>query len=180
MRGQMYQRRPKSPPWRRYLAGAVAATLLCVPALAFAAPRWVSARYLVVRAGQDSRSATVTTLRHGDAVELLKTEGSFGEVRTKAGAGWVATRWLVATKPGGGGGLLARYGAAARSGGGDVGTTAGARGLSPEAERYAVSKAALADATKQLLWLEAIEITDEVVDAFLRDGGLGDYQAVQP
>lgn len=159
---------------------AVLAALVVLPALATAAPRWVSARYLVVRDGPTSRSKTIATLRHGEQVELLATEGPLAKVRCSAGEGWAAMRWLVAKQPEAGGGVLARYGAASRSGGKEVGATAGARGLSPEAQSYAATKPALQAATQQLLALEAVEITDEAIDTFLREGGLGDYLEVTP
>lgn len=162
----------------RWLLPLAIAALL--PSLAAAAPRWVNARYLVVRQGQASQSPTLTTLRFGDQVDLLATEASFARIRCAAGEGWVAGRWLAAAKPSQDGGLLARMGQQSRAGGREVGTTAGARGLAPEAQSYAATKPQLASATEQLLKLEALVIADDAIDAFLRDGKLGDYLEAAP
>lgn len=151
------------------------AQLLAAVALA-AGPVFVNTRYAKLRSGKTSSSPEVAKLTFGQQLTVVSEETSFVQVTTAAGqTGWIARQWVVTTAPAKAG-LAESLGAAARGGGGSgVAYTAGARGLAPEAESYAAGKADMAQAVADVKDMERYSVPDPKVEAFLKDGRLGEF-----
>lgn len=157
---------------------------LAVASLAVASVAWaartayVNTRYASLRAGKTSTSPIVEKLQLGQPVEVLAEAGAFLQVKVQSGkTGFVAKAW-TGDKPPATSGIATSLGQAARSSSsGGVSYTAGARGLSTEAETYAAGLG-LQDAADAVKRMEKANVDDAAVDAFLQTGKLGDYRAV--
>ncbi|MBM4344329.1 MAG: SH3 domain-containing protein [Deltaproteobacteria bacterium] len=159
-----------------------AVALLCVgaqmvAALALAAgPVFVNTRYAKLRSGKTSSAPEVAKLAFGQQLTVASEEASFLQVTTADGkSGWIARQWVASTAPGKAG-LAELLGAAARGGGGSgVAYTAGARGLAPEAESHAAGKGDLGQAIADVKEMERYSVPAPKVEAFLKDGRLGEF-----
>jgi hypothetical protein len=156
----------------------LATALLALPALADKT-MYVNTRYAKLRDGKTSASKEVVKLAYGEAVTVRADDGSFAQVITTAKvAGFVAKQWLADNLPSRNQ-TAEGLGEAARAGTGGVSYTAGARGLSSEAETYAAGKADAATAIAAVKQMEAFVVRDDQLDAFLKTGRLGEYQYLQ-
>lgn len=165
------------PRHRSWLAAAVvAATLFAEPA--FARTVFVNTRYAKVRSGTTSTSPEVAKVAHGQALEVVGEQGGFLQVRLPGGqTGWLARAWTGAEAPKKDG-VLERLGQAARAGGKqDVSYTAGARGLSQEAEAYA-ERMGQTEAAAAVQRMESWRIADDELESFLRAGRLGEFRLI--
>lgn len=151
--------------------------LLLVSSASFAEDVFVKTRYAKLRAGVSSSDATVGKIAHGTKLTVLETKGGFLRVKAPDGKeGWIAKSWTTGelksrSK------FLESLGAAARGGGGkDISYTAGARGLSSQAQTFAGESPDLKVVVAAIERLEKVEITDEELDNFLMQGKLGDYR----
>ncbi len=161
---------------RRGLWGLALASFLV------AAPAWadktvyVNTRYAKLRDGKTSASKELVKLAYGEAVTVQADEGAFLRVSTAAKiTGYLGKQWVADSLPSRNQ-TAEGLGEAARAGTGGVSYTAGARGLSSEAEEYASSKADAATAIAAVKQMEAFAISDDELDTFLKTGHLGEYR----
>lgn len=147
---------------------------------------WVISRHAVVRETVSARSQTLARLPMGTAVTKLGVTGSQTRVRVQTGPddgveGYVASRRLADEAPDFNGGTLARWGSEVR--GTDASSSAAARGLktknlNPTAVEYATNRGVTAgtiSAIKRQIASDSMRIDTESLDAFMAEGGLGDY-----
>lgn len=162
-------------PWRALWALAIASMLFAVPAWAEKTV-YVNTRYAKLRDGKTSASKELAKLNYGDAVTVQADEGAFLRVTTAAKvAGYLGKQWVTDSLPSRNQ-TAEGLGQAARAGTGGVSYTAGARGLSSEAEEYATSKADAATAIAAVKQMEVFVVPDDELDTFLKTGHLGEYR----
>ena len=152
---------------------------LCLSAgLALAETVYVQAKTAKLRAGKTSLDAVVADLKFGETLEVLRKDGTWLEVQTGDGMkGWIFTGKTTATKPAGSGDDdLARLGKSVRrTKAGDVTATAGARGLDKASEGYA-NRAGITQRDRDAVdRMAAYRMSDQEVEDFLKEGGLGEY-----
>jgi hypothetical protein len=156
--------------------------LIGVLCLALFDPAWadtmyVSARSAQVRSGKTSLDQVVAHVKLGEAVEVLKRDGRWLNVRTAQGAaGWLFENSLSASKPAGGESDLAALGRNFRgSDATKVSASAGARGLDKASEGYANRSGITPEQRAAVDRMTAYKISDEEMQAFLKAGRLGEY-----
>src|ERR1044071_9208677 len=101
---------------------------------------FVQGKTAKLRAGKTSLDPVVVELKFGEALEVLRKDGSWLEAKTAAGkTGWIFANKTSTVKPQEAGDSgLARLGQNVRKmEGSDVTASAGARGLDKESEAYA-------------------------------------------
>lgn len=161
---------------RFHTAVAVAfAGALLAPA-ASAATVYVKTRYAKVREAADVKSKIVKRVRLGEALKVVSRGKRYHHVKLAGGqTGWISARRVGNKKPRrttAAGRFLGKLG---HSGGGrEVSYTAGARGLSQEADQYAQRKGKAASAA-EVKKMEEREVSEGELDRFLREGKLGEY-----
>lgn len=146
--------------------------------VALAETVYVQAKSVKLRVGKTSLDAVVTDLKFGDALEVLRKDGTWLEVQTGTGTkGWIFAGKTTATKPvGSGDDDLARLGKSVRRGeAGNVTASAGARGLDKASEGYA-DRAGITPRDRDAVdRMAAYRMGDQEVEDFLKEGGLGEY-----
>lgn len=146
--------------------------------VALAETVYVQAKTVKLRAGKTSLDAVVADLKFGEALEILRKDGTWLEVQTGDGTkGWIFAGKTTATKPpGSGDDDLARLGKRVRrTEAGDVTATAGARGLDKASEGYA-NRAGITQRDRDAVdRMAAYRMSDQEVEDFLKEGGLGEY-----
>jgi hypothetical protein len=162
---------------RHRTAVAIGLVTLLMAGGALARTVYVSTRYAKVRDGRTSASAQVARVDFGQALDAQEEQQGFLHVKLPGGqAGWIAKLW-TSEQPPPKEGLGEKLGQAARSGGGEVTYTAGARGLADEAKTYAAGKD-LGTAAAAVERLEKQKVDDAALEAFLEQGKLGDWRAL--
>ncbi len=167
----------RSPRWIWHAAAAS----LVIASVAWAAHTvYVNTRYASLRNGKSSTNAVIEKLSLGQPLDVLADEGAFLQVKLANGkTGYIARSWTADQQPTADG-LSAQLGQAARSStSGGVSYTAGARGLSAEAEAFATSMG-LGDAAEAVKKMEKSGVSDAAVEAFLKEGKLADWREVKP
>ncbi len=108
---------------------------------------------------------------------MLRKEGGWLEVRTAADVkGWIFANKTTATKPAGGDDFLAKLGKSMRrKEASEVTASAGARGLDKVSEEYAKRVGMTQQDRDAVDRMTAYKLTDQEVEDFLKDGGLGEY-----
>jgi uncharacterized protein YgiM (DUF1202 family) len=162
-------------------AWRAAAASLCIASVAWAARTvYVNTKYASLRNGKSSTNAIVEKLTLGQPLDVMAEDGAFLQVKLANGkTGFIARNWTADKKPSADG-LTAQLGQAARtSTSGGVSYTAGARGLSEEAQAYATSLG-LGDAAEAVKKMEKTRVDDAAVESFLQEGKLGDWREVMP
>jgi len=146
--------------------------------IALADTIYVQAKTGKLRAGKTSLDIVVADVKFGDALEMLRKDGNWLEVQTSAGTkGWIFAGKTTITKPvGSGDSDLARLGQSVRrSEAGEVTATAGARGLDKASEGYA-NRAGITQRDRDAVdHMTAYRMSDQEIEAFLKEGGLGEY-----
>ncbi len=145
--------------------------------IALAETVFVQGKTAKLRAGKTSLDRVVADLKFGEALEVLKKEDNWLEVRTAAGVkGWIFANKTTTTKPSGGDDALAKLGKSfRRTEASDVTASAGARGLDKASETYA-NKAGITQQHRDAVdRMTAYQIGDQDVEDFLKEGGLGEY-----
>lgn len=149
---------------------------LLLTSISLAETLYVTAKSAKIRAGITSLDDVKDTVHYGDSVESLRAENEWIEVKTKSGAqGWLHTSKVSATPPEGAGSWLPPIPTKTPSGSSKPVVTAGARGLDKAAEGYAERNGISPQSRKAVDNMTAHEMTDEQVENFLKEGGLGDY-----
>ena len=148
-----------------------------VAGLAAAETVYVQATTAKLRSGKTSLDPVVAELKFGEALEVLRKEGGWLEVRTAAAVrGWIFANKTAARKPAGGDDLLAKMGRSMRrTEASDVTASAGARGLDKVSEGYAQRVGISQQDRDAVDRMTAYRLTDQEVEDFLKDGRLGEY-----
>lgn len=145
--------------------------------LALAETVFVQGKSAKLRSGKTSLDAVVADLKFGEALEVLRKDGNWLEVKTASGTkGWIFANKTTTTEPSGGDNVLAQMGKSLRrSEASDVTASAGARGLDKVAEGYAKSAGITKQHRDTVDRMAAYQIPDQEVEDFLKSGGLGEY-----
>ena len=148
-----------------------------VAGLAAAETVYVGATTAKLRSGKTSLDPVVAELKFGEALDVLRTEGGWLEVRTTASVrGWIFANKTTASKPAGGDDFLAKLGKSMRrTEASEVTASAGARGLDKVSEGYAQRVGITLQDRDAVDRMTAYRLTDQEVEDFLKDGGLGEY-----
>jgi uncharacterized protein YgiM (DUF1202 family) len=161
---------------RSRLVVALSALMLIATA-AYADTVYVQAKSAKLRDGKTSLDREVATVRFGDALEVLKTDGSWLQVRTANGArGWIFVNKTTTTKPDKQDDELAALGRSVRGKEASQTTaSAGARGLDKVSEAYA-NRSGIPKAYRDAVdRMTAYQVGDQEVEDFLKKGALGEY-----
>jgi uncharacterized protein YraI len=155
---------------------AVVAALLLLLSLPALAETMYARTSTAVRSGKGLSAETIGTLKQGDAVTVVAREGSYYRLAFGGRTGYVYFNKLSQEKPEDVAALLG-----SGPGGGGIELTeleaGGAlRGLSPMAEQYARQSQVPPWAVQAVEAMGARKISAEELEAFQREGGLGEYR----
>ena len=164
---------------RCMLSGLAWLACLCllVSVVSGAETVYVQAKSAQLRSGKTSLSQIVATVQFGEALEKLRQEEDWLEVRTSGGTtGWIFANKTTTTKPSGGESGLAKLGQTIRGAeAAPVTASAGARGLDKVSEAYANRSGIPKQYQNTVDRMNAYRLTDQDVEAFLKEGRLGEY-----
>jgi uncharacterized protein YgiM (DUF1202 family) len=162
----------------RSLIAVAAIVFAAVCGTAFAETAYVQAKSAKLRAGKTSLDRVVADLTYGQAIDILRRDGDWVEVKTSSGAsGWLFANKVSATKPAGGDNALAFLGKSMRRGeAGEVTASAGARGLDKASESYANRTGITKEHRDAVDRMTAYSLSDQEVEDFLKAGKLGEYR----
>jgi len=139
---------------------------------------WVTSAGAKVMAEAAATAKTVEAVGLGASLTVLSAKDKWYRVSTPSGAEGRIFRGKVSTTPpaeeSGGGGLLGALGQSSIQEG-SADTSRSMRGLSPAAENYAQGAGTPAEHKKALDAVLALQVKDADVDAFLREGKIGEY-----
>ncbi len=156
---------------------ALVAGMLAGPAYVCAETVYVQAKTAQLRSGKTSLDSVVANVKYGEALDVVRREGNWIEVKTVGGAnGWIFSNKTSSSKPSENNDTLARLGQSMRSGDASATTaSAGARGLDKASEGYA-NRAGISQRDRDAVnRMNAYQIPDQDVEEFLREGALGEY-----
>jgi uncharacterized protein YgiM (DUF1202 family) len=147
--------------------------------VAWAETVFVQAKTAKLRSGKTSLDKVVADLKYGEALEVVKTEGTWTEVRTRSGVtGWIFASKTTTVKPSGSGGDddLAKAGRLFKGKeASDATASAGARGLTEVSKEYA-KRSGISKRDRDMVdHMTDLKITDQEVEDFLKKGELGEY-----
>jgi uncharacterized protein YgiM (DUF1202 family) len=152
--------------------------LILLPSLATAETVFVQGKTAKLRAGKTSLDRVVADLKFGESLDVLRKEGTWWEVVTDSGVkGWIFAGKTTPTKPtGSSDDDLARLGKGfRRTEASETTASAGARGFDKTAEGYA-NRAGITQQQRDAVdRMTAYPMTDQQVEDFLKEGGLGEY-----
>lgn len=153
----------------------VASFLFLAAGVSHADTLYISSKSAQVRAGTTSLDDVKGTVHYGDAVESLRTDNAWAEVKTKNGIrGWIHTSKLSNTPPTTQQDTsFLKLGSTSNASTPTV--TAGARGLDKVAQGYA-DKTGISPQSREVVdQMTNYQVNDSQVENFLKEGGLGDY-----
>jgi uncharacterized protein YgiM (DUF1202 family) len=139
---------------------------------------WVTSAGAKVMSEAAATAKAVETVPVGTELTVLSTKDKWFQVSLPSGEkGWIF-RGKVSTSPPEaereGGGLLGALGKSSIEGG-SADTSRSMRGLSPAAEQYAQNAKTPAEYKKAVDGVLALQVKEAEVDAFLREGKIGEY-----
>lgn len=152
-------------------------SLVLLPSIATAETVFVQSKTAKLRAGKTSLDRVVADLKFGESLDVLRKEGTWLEVLTETGAkGWIFTSKTTPNKPAEGHDDLARLGKSfRRTEASETTASAGARGFDKTAEGYANRAGITRQHRDAVDRMTAYRMTDQEVEDFLKEGGLGEY-----
>ncbi|MSP92656.1 MAG: SH3 domain-containing protein [Myxococcales bacterium] len=155
---------------------AAAALAAALPAGALAGPMYVSSRFAKVRDGKTATSPVIAQIGYGQPLDVVGDDGTFWKVKFADGRlGFITKNWLTAAAPGKDG-FAEQIGAKVRGGsGGQVSYTAGARGLTEQAQAYGAAHDKAA-ATAAVARMENYKVNADDLDKFQLTGKIGEYK----
>jgi hypothetical protein len=165
---------------REFAVLAVLAALLCVPwEPAHAQEKvWVTSAGAKLMAEAAATAKAVEAVAVGAELTVVSTKDKWLRVSAPSGAeGWIFRGKVSASPPSaeeGGGGLLGALGKSSVDAG-SADTARSMRGLSPAAEQYAQSAGTPAEYKRAVDAVLALQVKDAELDAFLREGKIGEY-----
>jgi len=142
---------------------------------------YVASENARLKAQAKASSETLLVVPPGTQVEVLEEEGRWYKVRLPSGKeGWIYRGRLseeppVEEKEAGGLGSLLAGASAKRMTADEAGTARSIRGLSKETEQYANMRGTPAGCRRALDELLSMKISPKEVEAFLREGRIGEY-----
>ncbi|HEY3198050.1 MAG TPA: SH3 domain-containing protein [Nitrospirales bacterium] len=138
---------------------------------------YVQAKTAQLRAGKTSLDPVVANVKHGEALQVRKTEDKWMEVETGSGiTGWIFSNKTTTVKPSGSEDDLSKLGQTFRGKEASSATaSAGARGLDKVSEEYAKRSGISQRDRDTIDRMTAYKITDQEVEDFLKKGELGEY-----
>jgi uncharacterized protein YgiM (DUF1202 family) len=150
--------------------------LFILSGVAIAETLYVIAKSAHVRAGATSLDAVIETVRYGDAVETIGRENDWVRVKTKNGAqGLIHTAKLSSSPPASDPSLYGSLSKVVRPTASQATVSAGARGLDKVAQGYAESNGISTESRTAIDKMTSYRVDDNQLEAFLKEGGLGDY-----
>ena len=153
-------------------------SLYLLTVVALAETVFVQSKTAKLRSGKTSLDSVVADLKFGEPLEVLGKEGNWLAVQTARGAkGWIFAGKTTPTKPASSeDDVLAKLGKSfRRTEAGDVTASAGARGLDKVSEGYANRVGITQQHRNAIDRMAGYRITDQEVEDFLKNGGLGEY-----
>ena len=144
---------------------------------AFGETLYVTAKSTQLRSGKTSLDPVVASLKIGEALEVVKRDDRWVQVKTAKGVtGWIYSGNVSESKPAGGDNELAAMGKGFRqTDAAGVTASAGARGLDKAAESYANRVGITQQHRDAVDRMTANKIPDEDIQTFLKAGRLGEY-----
>jgi|CXWL01.1.fsa_nt_gi uncharacterized protein YgiM (DUF1202 family) len=166
-----------SPVKRRWVCPlSTLIVLLILSGVALAEKLYVIVKSAKVRSGITSLDAITDTVHYGDAVESIGKENEWVRVETKSKAqGLIHVSKLSSSQPGADQSSYGIVTAIVRSGASQPTVSAGARGLDKVAEGYADGSGISSENRAAVDKMTSYQIDDKQLEAFLKEGGLGDY-----
>jgi uncharacterized protein YgiM (DUF1202 family) len=163
-------------PYRLFVS-LLFTTLVFLPVMATAETIFVQGKTAKLRAGKTSLDRVVADVKFGDELEVLQKDGNWLEVQTSAGAkGWIYVNKTTPNKPAENNDDLAKIGKSLRrTEASEVTASAGARGLDKASEDYAKRAGITPQHRDAVDRMTAYRMTDQEVEDFLKQGGLGEY-----
>jgi len=149
--------------------------LVCVAAAPAMAETMYARFSAPVRSGRTLRATTIGTLKQGEAVEVAAREGRYFRVQYRGQSGYVYYNKLAEQKPED---VAALLGGAPGAGGielAELEAGGALRGLSPMAQDYVEAADVPAWAVQAVESMQAVEVTLQQLEAFQRQGRLGEY-----
>jgi hypothetical protein len=128
-----------------------------------------------VREGRRLSSPVVGRLRQGESVAVLERAGRHYRVSVGEGNGWVYYNKLAEQKPEDVASLLASAPAAEGIELAELEAGGALRGLSPTTRDYAEAAGVPQWALEAVEQMQSLQISAEQLDAFAREGNLGEY-----
>jgi len=144
---------------------------------AFGETLYVTAKSAQLRSGKTSLDPVVASLKIGEALEVVKRDDRWVQVKTAKGVtGWIYSGNVSESKPTGGDNELAALGKGfRRTEASGVTASAGARGLDKASESYA-NRAGITQQHRDAVdRMTANKIAEDDIQAFLKAGRLGEY-----
>ena len=144
---------------------------------AFGETLYVSAKSAQLRSGKTSLDPVVASLKTGDALEVVKRDDRWVQVKTAKGVtGWIYSGNVSESRPTGGDNELAALGKGfRRTEASGVTASAGARGLDKASESYANRVGITQQHRDAVDRMTANKIAEDDIQTFLKAGRLGEY-----
>lgn len=158
---------------------ALLIALAALPAFA-AEKRWVVSEGTPLKTEQSISAASIAELPVGTELSLIEGGGRWLKVQTPDGKeGWVYAGRVSDTAPvaevGGGDGLLGDSLQKSQITTAKADSARSIRGLSPEVAQYAKQKGTPEILKKELDKILSRKVSDKEINAFLKEGKLGEY-----
>lgn len=159
------------------MQAALLLSLLCLTNMALAETVYVQAKSASLRSGKTSLSKVVTSVRFGQALELIEKNGNWFKVNDGKGrSGWIYHNKVSLSKPSGRENRLASLGKDFRqTQSSSVSGTAGVRGLGEFSNHYAQHSRIAVRHRRAVDRMTNYRLSDGEVEAFLKSGRLGEY-----
>lgn len=150
--------------------------LFILSGVALAETLYVIVKSAKVRAGVTSLDIIMDTVHYGDAVESIGKENDWVRVETKSKAqGLIHISKLSSSQPASDQNSYGIVTTIVRSTASQPTVSAGARGLDKVAEGYAEGSGISSESRAAVDKMTSYQIDDKQLEAFLKEGGLGDY-----
>lgn len=148
-----------------------------LPSIATAETVYVQAKTAKLRAGKTSLDRVVADLKFGEPLDVLRKDGTWLEVQTETGTkGWIFVSKTTPNQPAESSDDLAKLGKSfRRTEASETTASAGARGLDKASEDYAKRAGITQQHRDAVDRMTAYRMTDQEVEDFLKQGGLGEY-----
>lgn len=152
-------------------------TVITMTDAAFGETLYVTAKSAQLRSGKTSMDPVVASPKIGEALEVVKRDDRWVQVKTAKGVtGWIYSGNVSESKPAGGDNELAAMGKGFRqTEASGVTASAGARGLDKASESYANRVGITQQHRDAVDRMTANKIPDDDIQTFLKAGRLGEY-----
>lgn len=169
----------EKPSMAKIIVTLLCGALLGTSTWVFAETMYVKVGSAQIRSGKTSQDPVVAWVRFGEKVETSDQQDNFVLVKTSTGSqGWIFSSKLSPTQPSAEDESALRPKFTKSTPQSPSATTAsgGARGLDKVAEGYAKEQHIAQQHQDAVDRMTAQTATDEEVDRFMKEGGLGEYR----